>query len=119
KKFLRRLCILIAGAFLGLPSVARETVVAESAPPPPARPTGSLVIAGGGELSERIRDRFVELAGGPGAQIVIIPTASKNADKPTQQVSDYWDWKIPDHVQLLHTRDPDVANNKDFVKPLE
>src|SRR5688572_2480026 len=48
--------------------------------PPPAcpcvgPPQGTIVIAGGGELSPGLYRTFVKLAGGPNARIVIIPTA--------------------------------------------
>ncbi len=46
---------------------ARTTVVG------PER--GSLVIAGGGALGPEIIERFISLAGGPDARIVVIPTA--------------------------------------------
>ncbi|MFN8652126.1 MAG: cyanophycinase [Gemmatimonadales bacterium] len=43
----------------------------------PARPSGHLLIVGGGEQPEALVRRFVELAGGPGkARIVVVPMAS-------------------------------------------
>ena len=42
----------------------------------PAR--GSLVIVGGGAVGEEIYDRFIDLAGGVDAPIVVIPTAGEN-----------------------------------------
>ncbi len=38
--------------------------------------TGTLVIVGGGRLSDTIINRFIELAGGPEARIVLVPTAA-------------------------------------------
>src|SRR5262245_56951241 len=49
---------------------------------PPAQPPeapGALVVCGGGPLPDAVRDHFIELAGGPRARLVIIPTASKKA----------------------------------------
>lgn len=49
---------------------------------PPEKPAvpevkhGSLVIVGGGGMPREIVDRFIQLAGGPEAPIVILPTAS-------------------------------------------
>ena len=40
-------------------------------------PTGSLIVDGGGETAETIK-RFVALAGGVEAPIVLIPTASES-----------------------------------------
>ncbi|NNE93620.1 MAG: cyanophycinase [Verrucomicrobiales bacterium] len=41
---------------------------------------GTLIVAGGGALPDRIFDRFVEFAGGEKARILIIPQASEKAD---------------------------------------
>ena len=44
---------------------------------------GSLMIIGGGAVTPEIRRRFVELAGGPNARIVVIPgTDPKRGDEP-------------------------------------
>lgn len=88
----------------------------------PVRPTtgGSLIIVGGGLIPEPIRDRFVELAGGSHARIVVIPTASPSADRP--DVVDglaCWKARKPQWVQLLHTRSRELADNSAFVKPLK
>src|SRR5690348_5541333 len=54
------------------------------------RPEGILFLAGGGKTSQEIKDQFVELAGGPEAKIVVIPTASvmKNA---AQESKEFWE----------------------------
>ena len=44
-------------------------------PPPPVLKRGSLVIVGGGGMPAEVVSRFIELAGGPDALIVILPTA--------------------------------------------
>lgn len=43
-------------------------------------PKGHLVLIGGGEKPAAAMQKFVELAGGPGAPIVVIPTASEDDD---------------------------------------
>lgn len=58
-------------------------LTAASAVPMPdeARPKGSLVIVGGGERSDAMMRRFVELAGGPGrARIAVVPMASSEPE---------------------------------------
>ena len=45
-----------------------------------AEPKGNLVLIGGGEKPKAAMQKFVELAGGPGASIVAIPTASEEPD---------------------------------------
>jgi cyanophycinase len=42
---------------------------------------GSLVIVGGGARSEAMMRRFVELAGGPGARIAVVPNASSEPEE--------------------------------------
>lgn len=83
-------------------------------------PKGSLLIGGGGELSQETNDRFLELAGGKKARIVVIPTASVYADDPDQTVDMYWDGKDKvASVILLHTRSRIEANLPGFVRPLK
>ena len=82
---------------------------------------GSLVIVGGGKLPDAVRDEFFKLAGGAGkAKIVVVPTASADADKPDQAESFTRKWTElkPAGVTLLHTRDRAVADSDDFVKSL-
>jgi len=87
--------------------------------------TGSLIIVGGGQLPETIRDRFIELAGGPGGRIVIIPTASRKAEPgrlETLASYPYWaplatNGKVKS-VTFLHTRRQQQASDPTFVKPL-
>ncbi|HVN75846.1 MAG TPA: cyanophycinase [Thermoanaerobaculaceae bacterium] len=43
-------------------------------------PKGNLILIGGGEKPKEAMAKFVELAGGPSAPIVAIPTASEEAD---------------------------------------
>ena len=85
----------------------------------PAAGSGALVICGGGEIPNAIYDRFVELAGGPRARIVVIPTAHGFADGPTvKSALDVWKAKKVASVQLFHTRSRDAANDAEFVRPL-
>jgi cyanophycinase len=58
---------------------ALERSLAAFPPQVPAHPSlshGSLVIVGGGSLSAEITNRFIELAGGPAAPIVVLPIAA-------------------------------------------
>jgi cyanophycinase len=45
-----------------------------------APPKGNLILVGGGDKPKEAMVKFVELAGGPGAPIVAIPTASEEPD---------------------------------------
>jgi len=82
--------------------------------------TGTLVVAGGNISDSDILARFVELAGGSNAPIVVVPTAAGgdvyNLD---------WDFLEPlriagaTNVTVLHTRDPVEADTEAFVAPLK
>jgi cyanophycinase len=83
----------------------------------PAR--GSLVIVGGGKLPDAIADRFLELAGGKNARVVVIPTATELADTPERlPCPAYWKARGAASVMLLHTRSREQADDPAFVKPL-
>ena len=64
----------------------REALCRQQPPFPPATPaepvvpSGALVIVGGGGLTEQITQRFIELAGGVDAPIVVLPTANPRID---------------------------------------
>ena len=81
---------------------------------------GTLVISGGGETTSHIIDRFIELAGGPNAPIVVVPTSGRNDE-------DYHDFcpclrRFREagamNLSVMHTRDRDVANTDVFVESL-
>lgn len=80
-------------------------------------PKGALVVGGGNDVAE-IRAKFVELAGGPDAKIVLIPTASEEDSFPPAALEG---WKRRfglRNVTLLHTRDRKTADSEEFVAPL-
>ena len=83
----------------------------------PAR--GSLVVVGGAMQSSEIYRRFIELAGGPDAPIVMIPTAGGEEayDEFYQGLTD-WREAGARNLILLHTTDPKVADTDAFVEPL-
>lgn len=87
----------------------------------PAGIPGSLVIHGGGRLPDSVRDKFHELAGGENARIVVIPTASDQADEAARHDAMLEPWKslgVAD-VQVLHTRSKEKANDETLVEPLK
>ncbi len=81
---------------------------------------GSLVIVGGAMRDTAIVNRFIELAGGPDAPIVLIPTAGGGND-----YDQFWGGTRAfrragaTDISVLHTTDPTVANTDAFVAPLE
>ena len=80
---------------------------------------GALVIVGGNMQDPAIVKRFIELAGGPSAPIVIIPTAGDAAE-----YDQYWSalkqWRDngATNLTVVHTRDRKVADTEAFVKPI-
>ena len=88
----------------------------------------------GGDQETGLKE-FVELAGGPDANIVYIPTAASSLRLPSGLI---WEWLYTDElpantpefkaelcrmfgiksITILHTRNRKIANSEDFVKPL-
>jgi cyanophycinase len=104
---------------------------ARTLPPSPGPPEygpakGTLVIVGGGNLEGTgIQEKFIELAGGPDAKFIIVPTAggNKNPDGTIreykqEQVIAPWLKRGLKNVKMLHTSDPKVADTEAFVKDL-
>lgn len=81
---------------------------------------GSLVIIGGGRTPDTIIERFIELAGGLDAPIVVIPTAS-GSDNITQNSGGAQALRNfgATNVIVLHTRDPKEADTDAFIEPLK
>jgi cyanophycinase len=79
---------------------------------------GYLVISGGGPGNGM--KEFLQLAGGPNARIVVIPTAY--IVQPASQQELDRACALPDfakvHCAVIHTTDPKVADTDAFVKPL-
>jgi cyanophycinase len=79
---------------------------------------GALVIVGGGATPADVRDKFLDLAGGKGARLVIIPTASAKADTEQSRSFAYWKTQAVASVVLLHTRRREQADDPAFARPL-
>ncbi|HET9983588.1 MAG TPA: cyanophycinase, partial [Longimicrobiales bacterium] len=80
---------------------------------------GTLLVVGGGLLGSEILSRFVQLAGGPDARIVVLPGAGEEDTFPADWSGYQPLWKAgARNVTILHTRDRRVADREDFVAPL-
>ncbi|MBC8114597.1 MAG: Type 1 glutamine amidotransferase-like domain-containing protein [Candidatus Saccharimonas sp.] len=112
-------------------SRAEESLLGLPQPQNTNRP-GCVVLHGGGLITQDVFDRFVELAGGKNARIVLIPSAGyRLADYPDMKsyratlASRYSSWvqlKIDGRVadfRFLTTDNPNDANHPEFVRPLE
>ena len=80
---------------------------------------GSLIVAGGALSDPAVFERFVELAGGPSAPIVIIPTAggAEHYDQFFQGRRAFEAAGATD-ITILHTYDRDAADTDEFAEPL-
>ncbi|WP_165064805.1 cyanophycinase [Paludisphaera rhizosphaerae] len=109
--FVRSLVIILGlGAILGGSEGRSEELV------------GHLVICGGGGLPDAVRGKFVELAGGPKARIVVVPTASEDADADGPALDEFlapWRKHGAASVKLLHTRSRAEADKPEFVAALD
>jgi cyanophycinase len=82
-----------------------------------ARAGGTLVIGGGGRLPDEVYGRFIELAGGKAAKIVLIPTARSPAYDGVNPAKELESWKILGvaSVRMLHTRSRATADDPGFA----
>jgi len=110
---------------VALLSVTAAIPVAQEAPEyGPAK--GTLVIVGGGNLTgSGINEKFIELAGGPEKNFVIVPTAGGNRGAngalvayDEQRIIAPWVRLGLKHVRMLHTADPKVADTEEFARVL-
>ena len=78
--------------------------------------TGSLVLVGGGPIGRDLRRHFLERAGGPGARIVVIPSASARAEAAAETTAL---WHQPGgRVVVLHAGSRAEADSPNFCQPL-
>lgn len=95
-----------------LPAAAKR-VDAEGIP-------GALVICGGGALPDAIVDRFISLAGGEKAKLILIPTAAEDSGLSNRDnLIQPWKRHKVASIDVLHTRSHDEANQESFVEPLK
>lgn len=89
-------------------------------PPEVGPENGSLVVVGGNMRDPGIYRRFIELAGGPDAPIVMIPTAGGGEEYDAfYQGLVAWRENGARNLTVLHTTDPKVADTEAFVEPLK
>jgi cyanophycinase len=95
-------------------------------PPEYGPPKGTLVVVGGGSLEGTgILEKFIQLAGGPDASFVIVPTAggNRNQDGTVREYKEAdivapWLKRGIKNVRMLHTHDPKVADTEAFAAVL-
>jgi cyanophycinase len=82
-------------------------------------PRGAVLAAGGGELGSEIYARFLALAGGAQAHIVLIPTAgAEEGSHDAWTALESLQRAGAQHIEVLHTRNRAVADLEAFASPL-
>src|SRR5437868_7020804 len=115
---------LKSGDRADLVALSRAAVARAGPPFPPDRPEppvvakGALVIGGGGRLGEGVWKRFLDLAGGPQAPIVVVPTANEDPVPAEPVEARMLKRAGAKNVTLLHTRNRDEAERESFRAPL-
>ncbi|MBS0262114.1 MAG: cyanophycinase [Planctomycetes bacterium] len=117
-----RLCLTFAailGLVFAIPDGIEDDAEAPSLRLMVSLSRGTLVICGGGEISDDVLDEFVAAAGGEEARVVVITTASETAEtEEIEEELEYWrDQKLA-RLTILHTRSRDTANDPEFASPL-
>jgi cyanophycinase len=83
---------------------------------------GSLLIVGGGRITDELWNKFKELMGGEDKHLVVIPTAISSEDddeKFLTNIKNDFEKGGFTNVSVLHTRNKTEANSKEFTKVLE
>ncbi len=81
---------------------------------------GTVVVVGGGAMGPEIYATFIAAAGGPDANIVVIPTAGEDSVYPANWTGlNGFKAAGARHLTVLHTRDRTMANSDSFVAPIK
>src|SRR5262249_6008268 len=75
---------------------------------------GALVLGGGGPLPDAVRDRFLQLAGGKEARLVVLLAPKEEAAPEIDKVVAFWKQQNAASVVEMHTLAPDTANDGEF-----
>jgi cyanophycinase len=98
-------------------SLKIETPDVQNRPTPKAA-FGTLVLHGGGHVSQDLRTAFTKYAGGSNAKIVIVPTADVSTPLDPGRLLD-WKRCNPRSVQLLHAESHEQASHVEFSRVLD
>jgi len=101
RRFLIHTCVVLITLALPAGTANMFPTVSSAHQARPVR-IGSLVLVGGGNLPDVIRQRFLDLAGGKNARIVLIPSASAQPEAPARSFA-FWKTADVKSVRVLHT----------------
>lgn len=109
-------CTVAAGSVAACSRATARGAAPLSASTSVAPATGHLVVVGGGQIAPAIVARFVELAGGPDAPIVVIPTAGEDSVYPSNWSGlGMFTRAGARNLTVIHTRDRRLAESDSFV----
>jgi cyanophycinase len=115
---------LNSGSVADLTAFRRAAIARSESPFPPKEapvpevPNGSLVIVGGGGVPADVTEKFIELAGGPDALIVVLPTANPDPI-PANSGAGFFERAGAHHVKVLRARelkDVEAPESLDLLK---
>ncbi|MFC2158768.1 cyanophycinase [Acidobacteriota bacterium] len=112
-KMSRNICLILI-LFVGVIGFQDLGISSEVGPE-----RGSLVIVGGAMKDPVILERFLQLAGGPEAPIVVFPTAGggENYDQYWGGLQGFRNAGFK-NLTVLHTKDRSEADSDEFVQPI-
>lgn len=110
------LTVIIAAACGGAATQSPRPVSAPSGEPKVGPPHGSVIVVGGGGQGPEVFAKLIELAGGPDALILDVPTAGGDSVyPPTWRGQNGLKAAGAKNVFVLHTNKKEVANSDSFV----
>jgi cyanophycinase len=117
--------VLKEGAIHDLTTI-RRAALARSLPAFPAKQlaparlgSGSLVIVGGGGMPKEVEEKFIALAGGPTAPIVVLPTANPTNGQPESGAGEFFKRAGAKDVTVLPQRTRDEVESPEFAAALK
>jgi cyanophycinase len=119
-----RVEVLRSGELADLVALGRAAGARAGAAFPPEKPEppdvarGALIIGGGGSLAPAVWKRYIELAGGPDALVVVVPTANDDPVPADPIEARLLRRAGAKNVKVLHTRSRKEADTAEFVAPL-
>ena len=118
RRFSRSTIIASVVAVLIIAVLVRQVLRDETPRPNLTRKlSASLLIAGGGPLPASVRNRFIELAGGPTARIVIIPAYEPEVAALARLKGLWKDFELAS-LTILSADSHEQADRAEFVSPL-
>jgi cyanophycinase len=120
-RLFKSLCIpsLVAGLLLFVPQLLDDELDGPTLQFLTSRAHGTLVICGGGDISDDVMYEFIDAAGGDEARVVVVTTASETADSDEiEDELEFWEAQTLARLTVLHTRSRETADDPEFARPL-